>query len=122
MFKFLRKTALWILLSPLATIVTGAGLNQAVLVANNDTFPVRISAVRVQMHKEDTVTLSDGTIMLDPLHCVMTNKTHLNFLADNFDVHDGIKSVGDILIDLGDWGWTFAPYVWGVALLGKIKE
>ena len=58
MFKFLRKTALWILLSPLALGFLGAASNQLVLNVNNDTFPVRISPVLLaKMVEGDTQKL-----------------------------------------------------------------
>ena len=95
MFKFLRKTALWIVLAPLAITWTGAGLNQLVLNANHDTFPVEVNTLKEQIFvakataewqeeaaaaKEDGVNigmLPDG--MIDDTHCIMTSKTHLTF-------------------------------------------
>jgi len=124
MKQFLKKTYLWILALPLALSLMGAASNQAVLVANNDTFPVRISEVKVAMLEVQdgaTYTLPDGKVMLDPAHCVMTNKTHLNVLADNFDL-GGIESVGDLSLDLGSWMWLFAPFVWGAAVVRKLNS
>ena len=40
MFKFLRKTALWIVALPLLCFILGAASNQAVPIANHDKFPV----------------------------------------------------------------------------------
>jgi hypothetical protein len=122
MKQFLRKTYLWILALPLALSLLGAASNQAVIIANHDTFPVRISEVKVAMLEAQegaTYTLPDGKVMLDPVHCVMTDKTHLNALADNFDI-GGIESVGDMALDLGGWLWTFAPFVWGAAVVRKL--
>lgn len=50
--------------------------------------------------------------MMDDTHCVMTEDTHLNLLADVFDFHDSIMSIGDLLLDFGGWLWGFAPFVW----------
>jgi hypothetical protein len=140
MFKFLRKTFLWVALAPLAITWLGALSNQVVLYANHDTFPVSINPVKLQVftggqmvkdpvpHLEGgiTITLPDGTVMMDPTHCVMTSKTHLNWLADVFDFHDEIESIGDLLINVGDWADGFAVYVWGAlvisALLKKKEE
>src|SRR5271166_714269 len=102
--KFLRTTMLWILLLPVATIVTGAASNQAVLIANGDKFPVMVNPVKLDYfgkehandeakakpspHQEEPkritrlVTLPDGTVMIDDVHCWMSKKTHLNFMAD----------------------------------------
>jgi hypothetical protein len=68
-----------------------------------------------------TYTLPDGTVMLDYTHCIMTKKTHLNFLADVIDRGD-IESVGDLLIDFGSWTWVFAPFIWGFAVVTKLAD
>jgi hypothetical protein len=134
MFKFLRKTALWIILSPLAIGFLGAGLNQAVLIANHDTFPVLVNTVKAeifvakataQWHEAAGELGIDAPLpagMIDDTHCLMTSKTHLNFLADIWDFKDGIYSVGDELIGLGEWSWTYAPLVWFVVVVGKLRK
>lgn len=122
MFKFLRKTYLYVLAIPVLTFVLGVASNQAVLIANNDTFPVRISEVKVQLLKAEegaTITMPDGKVMLDPVHCVMTDKTHLNWLADNFDL-GSIYSVGDFGLYFAEWMWSFAPFIWGAAVTRKL--
>jgi hypothetical protein len=123
MFKFLRKTALWILLSPIALQVVGAASNQLVLIANRDTFPVNVNAVKLKSHMEDEqpIVLVDGTVMIDDVHCIMSSKTHLNFLADEFDLGN-IYSVGDFGIVLGEYLWGFAPLVWGVVIFEKLRR
>ena len=137
MLKFLRKSCLWILLTPLVIGWAGTLSNQAVLWANHDTFPVMINPVKLQvftggeLSKNPTtgkpeisgglvIELPDGTLMTDPTHCVMTSKTRLNWLADIFDFHQSIESVGDLLIGVGEWSWGFAPYVWGFAVLSPL--
>jgi hypothetical protein len=121
MFNFLRKTRLYILALPVLFIVLGAASNQAVLIANHDKFPVLENAVRLNRDvKRGTVkVLNDGTIMLDEVHCLMTNETHLNFLADIFDFGHQIESIGDLFIDFGQWLWGYAPFIWGISLLRK---
>ena len=121
-FSFFRSTALWILLLPILLNFTGAASNQLVLWANNDTFPVKVNLVKLMVFTGgDTITLPDGTVMMDPTHCVMTSKTHLNLLADNWDFHQSIESIGDLLIELGAWLWTFCPYLWAAAVVSKLR-
>jgi hypothetical protein len=48
----------------------------------------------------------------------MTDQTHLNFLADVFDMHDAIYSIGDFGLMLGEWMQGFCPLVF-VALVFK---
>jgi hypothetical protein len=128
LLNFLRKTALWIVLTPLAITFTGTGLNQLVLNANHDTFPVEVNTLKEQIFvakaaqswrleqeaaAEGGVTIGELPAgMIDEVHCVMTSKTHLNFLADVFDFKDGIYSLGDGLIYLGEWLMTFSFFVW----------
>ena len=121
--RFFRVTALWILLLPIAANYTGAASNQLVLWANNDTFPVKINPVKlIKFVGDDTVTLPDGKIMIDEVHCVMTSKTHLNLLADNWDFHQSIESVGDLLLEFSEWLQSFCPFVWGAVVIIKLKR
>jgi len=146
MFKFLRTTALWILLAPTALNWIGAASNQVVLYANHDTFPVSINPIKLQKFTGGepspdptdptggrtiasgghVFVLPDGEVLMDETHCVMTEKTHLNWLADVFDFHDSIQSIGDLLLDLGDWTGSFALYVYifvvSAALLRKERS
>ena len=66
-------------------------------------------------------TLPAGYI--DDTHVIMTKQTHLNFLADVFDLKsDGIYSVGDFMLMLGEWLWAFAPFVWAFAVVNKLRK
>ena len=121
--QFLRKTYLWILALPLALTLLGAASNQVVLYANHDTFPVSINAAKsAQFTEDDSVTLKDGTVMLDDTHCIASDKTHLNLLADVLDFRTEYVSVGDLSLELGDWIWGFAPFVWGLAVVRKLNQ
>ena len=139
MLKFLRKTYLYVLALPLAFSLLGALSNQVVLYVNHDTFPVSVSKAKVfeysqelqeaaQSEDADTsaaaqvklVELEHG--MLDEVHCVMTDQTHLNWLADVFDFRHETDSIGDLSLDLGAWMWNFAPFIWGVLVVRKLKS
>ena len=135
MISFLRKTALWILLAP--CLIWGAGFasNQLVLNANHDTFPVEVNTVKERVfvakaqakYKELVEELGiDPALpagMIDDTHCIMTSKTHLNLLADIFDLRgDGIYSIGDFMLMLGEWLWSFAPIVWCVTVVQKLRN
>ena len=145
--KILRSSFLWVLLAPFAVQGIGAASNQAVLIANHDQFPVMVNPVKLEElrplkhgDEEDTVAdivaaltgtkkpaakkpsalviIADDAGMLDEVHCIMTDQTHLNFLADVFDMHDGIYSIGDFVLMLGEWMYGFCPLVF-VALVFK---
>jgi len=131
MFKFLRSTLLYIVLAPIGIYGLGAAANQAVLVANNDTFPVRINPVKLFDWSDDGALIkvippipgvypAGITYVNDNMHVVMTKYTRLNWLADNFDFHAHIVSVGDLLLDLGDYLNGFAFWVWAGAILRKL--
>jgi len=131
------KAKLYILAFPLLLIFTGAAMNQAVIAANHDKFPVMLNEHRaakfIQNHKEcflglvcvDVPASDDG--MLDEVHCLMTPSTHLNFLADWIDLHHGMYSPGDLLLMLGDYLLDYAPLVWALlmiqlALTGNLRN
>ena len=135
MLNFLRKTALWILLTPAAIFGLGLASNQAVLVANHDKFPVmwnsyKAASLSLAIEKatesddEDVAEQANFDLIalheygyLDDTHVLMTSKTHLNFLADWIDLKSATYSIGDFLIDAGEWGFTYCPFLWfGVAV------
>ena len=112
MFRIFRVSMLWVLLLPYACTFVGAASNQLVLIANHDKFPVMVNEAKRVKYEPD----ANG--LIDSEHCVMTNETHLNALADVFDLKDGIYSIGDFLLMLGDWLSQFCLYVW-IALVVK---
>lgn len=107
MRRLLSVLRLWILALPLLLIGFGAGLNQIVLAANHDTFPVMVN------HRKEVHFQPDQWGQIDDNdHCVMTGETHLNWLADYIDLQEAIYSPGDLVLMLGEWLWSFAPIVW----------
>ena len=141
MLSFLRKTSLWIIGIPLLLLFTGIASNQAVLYANHDRFPVMVSEAKLFEYQHRLVKVVDGDGdedadpdeaqvkleelqhgFLDEVHCVMDSTTHLNFLADWIDLHDGTYSPGDVLQDLGEYLLGFSPLVWGVVVIGKLRK
>ena len=134
MREFLRKTFLYILAVPVLFTVLGAASNQLVLFVNNDTFPVMMNDAGVRRYTAEVeAAKNDSDVdpskipdvehgMMDQTHCFMTSKTHLNFLADVFDFGTAYYSVGDGLLYLGDWSWTFAPFVFLFAVTKRLKE
>ena len=136
--KLLRSSLLGILLLPYGLFGLGAASNQAVLIANHDKFPVMMNAYKISLidkQREDFAkiieaitgkpapekipTVADNGGMLDSVHCVMTKDTHLNALADVFDL-GSTYSIGDFVLYLGEWmmGWT--PWVWATLLISKV--
>jgi hypothetical protein len=129
-----------VLLAPLAFTWLGALSNQVVLYVNHDTFPVRWNDYKIYQYKFDLETKSQSededvalqaqmslvalkSGYLDDTHVIMTKDTHLNLLADWFDLRgDGTYSIGDGLIYLGEWLSSFAVYVWGALLLNSLRK
>ena len=135
MFKFLRKTALWILLAP--WIVFGAGVtsNQLVLWANRDTFPVMVNDAKINLYQMEAqaaaeegdkdaqtalVLLDHG--YLDDTHVIMTPATHLNFLADVFDLKNATYSIGDFMLYAGEYLIPISPFVWATVVIGRLRK
>lgn len=114
--QFLRTTALWLLLLPVTVGFTGAALNQAVMIANHDRFPVLVNErIAAKAHP-------DKYGMLDSEHCVLTDKTHLNALSDIFDMKDSYVSIGDLLIDAGSNTWDFFLFGWVFVVVNKLRR
>lgn len=141
MFKFLRKTSLYILAIPLLFTVLGTVSNQAVLWANHDQFPVKWNDYKVAqyalgleieaataknpavaLHAEFDLAALRAEGFIDDTHVVMSSKTHLNFLADIWDFHSETDSIGDLSLDLGNWLMSFAPFVWAAAVISKLAR
>jgi len=138
MFSFLRKTALWIVALPLLCLGIGIGLNQAVLNANQDRFPVLISSYEVAQYalelekgtqSKDADVVEEATFKLEALdagylddtHVIMTSKTHLNFLADWIDA-GSVYSPGDLLIYAGEYSLTYVPFVWVTVVIVRLNR
>jgi hypothetical protein len=125
-FNFLRKTSLYILAVPVLFTFLGAASNQAVIIANHDRFPVMVNDVKLEemtapkaptvlnLFVPAPVLKMDGAVMLDDTHCNMTAETHLNALADIFDMKDAIYSIG--------WLWAFAPPLFVFDVTRKLRE
>lgn len=135
MFKFLKKTALWIVAVPMLCFFLGAASNQAVLAANHDKFPVMWNDAKVNLYRLEATKAAeagneDAEIALalldhgylDDTHCLMTKETHLNFLADWIDLKSATYSIGDLLLELGGRGMDYSPIVWVVVVLGRLRK
>ena len=133
MRRFLRVSRLWILALPFVLTFLGAGLNQLVLIANGDKFPVMINQKKLDKLTSDDdnddsnfvptshlieAVPADG--MLDDVHCVMTKNTHLNFLADYLDFKVAIFSPGDLILMLSDYIEPYTPFLWAVLVIGAL--
>ena len=133
MLKFLRKTSLYILAVPVMLFMLGAASNQAVLWANHDKFPVMVNTLKERVmvaqaqanYKELAAEAGiDPTLpagMIDDTHCVMTDKTRLNWLADVFDMKTAIYSIGDFSLMLGEWLFGFAPFLFAFDVVRKLS-
>ena len=122
--KFARSSCLWLLLAGWGFFGLGAASNQAVLIANGDKFPVLVNPVKLAEFLPDGVALlpPGQSQMVDTVHETMTKDTHLNALADIFDMHSSIYSVGDGLLLLGEWLNTWCPFAWFFLICKKIYD
>lgn len=139
MFSFLRKTALWIALLPFVAGFTGAAANQAVSAANHGRFPVLWNdyviaqyalKIEVATHskdqaqalqaKFDQVALQNG--FLDDEHVLMTNDTHLNFLADWISLGSYTYSLGDGLLAIAEQSWKYMLLLWSFVAINKLRK
>lgn len=119
MRDFIRRSMLWLLLLPFAMNALGAASNQLVLFVNNDKFPVMINQKHLQAFVPEGVN-ADG--MMDTIHCVMTHHTHLNLLADIFDFHNTIESIGDLLMEWSNEYGTYICLIWAVLMIKRVGK
>lgn len=111
-----RRLKLWIIAIPLLLILLGIASNQAVIIANHDKFPVMFNGLNGS-------GIAVGQLLPDdPIHCMMGPSTHLNFLADIFDFHDGLYSIGDGLLYTGLWLWKYTPAIWIFTLCSLVLK
>jgi hypothetical protein len=135
MFAFLKRTSLYILAIPVLFTFLGAASNQLVLIKNGDTFPVMLNdkklaamteskeeSKEIHFNKPNPAFKQDGVVMLDDVHCVMTHQTHLNALADIFDMKDAIYSIGDFLLILGEWFGVFCFPLFVFDVVRKLQK
>lgn len=140
--KVLRKFPYWYLLAvPVLLIGLGAASNQAVLVANHGKFPVMLNDAQVSRFCEDDrdteqklikrdfsvldssvpdVACIKGGQFLDPVHSIMGKNSNLKALADVFNLGDGLYSIGDFGIMLGEFFSTFTFYMWIALTVRKL--
>jgi hypothetical protein len=139
MFKFLRKTSLYILAVPILIFGLGCFSNQVVLWANHDKFPVMWNAYKIASeaaslekatHSKDKDIARQAEFdlyalenegFIDDTHCVMTSHTHLNALADVVDLRAATYSVGDGLLYLGEWLMGFSIPVFFFDVIRKLR-
>lgn len=127
----------WYLLAvPVLLFALGAASNQLCLVANHGTFPVQANKIMIAekcIDPEDAKDLpakyqgvpcqtdGKGGQYLDKRgHVIMSKDTHLNLLGDIFGLGDGIYSIGDFMIGLGQVGLSYTPIAWLALVLRRL--
>lgn len=58
----------------------------------------------------------------DDVHVIMHKESKLKFMADIFDMHGDIFSVGDGLISAGEWAIDWTPLAWLILVIRKFIE
>jgi len=109
---------LYLLATPLACFYLGAGLNQAVLVANDGKFPVMLNEHAA--HSDMFRVGKNGFI--DIVHYRMTRETKLNFLADWINLGTSILSPGDLLLALADMLRSPINVIWATLLINDVRR
>jgi hypothetical protein len=124
LYRFFLNTFLWLLLIPIGMQFCGVLSNQTVRWANHGTFPVYINqALKEEMETSGRLFLSnDDHLMIDQLHCVMTDQTHLNFMADVFLEGTDYVSIGDILQSYGKDLSPWILIIWGTIASYKLNK
>lgn len=82
-----------LLFGPVSCWVLGFTLNKIVMGANAGSMPVMWPVNWG----------GDGGV--DSNHILMTARTHLNFFGDWINMHNGVASIGDMLMDIYNATW-----------------
>ena len=95
----------WPLLAiPFAIDKLGVALNEFVIAANKGVFPVLVANCNIHPNDFD-------------IHTCMVPGSHLKFLADWLNFHDGIYSPGDILLTIADTIQSPCFWLWMAVIL-----
>lgn len=109
---------LYLLAAPYIIFLTGATMNQAVLIANGGKFPVMANE-----RAADRLGLGEKP---DLLHVRMTGDTKLNWLGDLITLNGffsiAVMSPGDLLIMLSEYVGEFSAVVWATLVIGDVAR
>lgn len=123
MRKFLSRTKLYVFALPLLLWTLGAGLNQIAINANHDSMPVLYNAGNVKDFIADGYPQeSQGEILTDPIHSVLTPESHFYILCDIIDFQDVKYSIGDAILYSSKALGKVIPYVWGLTLYAAARR
>lgn len=125
MFKFLRKTKLYVFAIPFLLWALGAGMNQIAINANHDSMPVLHNAGSVGkfIHTDEGYPVqSQGVWMTDSRHSILTSETRYYILCDIIDFGNVKYSLGDGVLELSRWMDNVIPYIWGLALYAEVRK
>lgn len=110
----LSRSYLYVIAAPLLVYALGMACNQAVEVVNGGLMPV---VCNPSVCGPD---LTPGRIM-DGRHVIAGPDSRLMALADIWNMNN-IYSAGDGFLYLGEWMWTFCPYLWAYAVIRRLHE
>jgi hypothetical protein len=125
MLKFLRKSKLYLFAIPFLLWTLGAGMNQIAINANHDSMPVLYNAgnVRAFVHVDEGYPIeSQGEMLTDGIHSVLTSESRFYILCDIIDFHNVKYSLGDGVLFASRWLESVIPYVWGLALYAEVRK
>lgn len=131
----LRKFPYWYLIV-IPALLYGLGIasNQAVLISNHEKFPVMMNAVMIakdcdssdykpeELEPIPEVACIKGGEMIDLKHSIMGPNSHLKVLSDIFLVGGRSLSIGDMLLDLGEWLFRFSSVLWLALTVRKLAS
>ena len=81
-----------------------------------------VPSIFAPMPAKDLDMCENGGQFLDDTHVIMSKESKLKWMSDIWDFHDVTYSIGDFLIMLGEWIFSWAPLAWLVLVLRKHIE
>lgn len=84
--------------------------------------PSKTSILKPQPALSDPDLCQNGGKFLDDTHVIMDKDSHLKILSDIIDMHEATYSVGDGLLEFGEWMWSWSVIAWLVLVIRKFIE
>jgi Family of unknown function (DUF5317) len=122
MLSKLRKASLHILAVPMLFILLGNICNQVAINSNHGSMPAlhNSESVKAFYAVGYPVTTSEGMILTDHRHSLLTEKSRFYLLCDIIEYDSVVYSIGDMFLYLGEWLMHYSLAVWCYVVAARL--
>jgi hypothetical protein len=106
-------------------MLNAAWMNQVCTIPPKEAFGISNDSEMAEKYNQAVARIpasscKKGGEMIDEVHSIMGPNSHLKALADIAPLGGNIYSIGDGLLYLGYWLFSFSPYMWLALTVRKI--